>query len=171
MKGSFQRGFKCTLVDELNAMEVGEPGYVQSTVILSKLDQLHYRSTSNQQNHDHLSPDKHFMDYEDVTLVIEDGMNLQTITNHNQDLTERTTEQMLRQETEQQLKQRKLTIGLHHVRLNPFPSTWEFSKAIQIISLINLWFQGNKYNNIHHFDILKNPMLTIFTWAKGNYQR
>ena len=61
---------------------------------------------------------------------------------------------MLRQETEQQLKRRKLTTCLHHERLNPFPSMWEFPKGLQIINLINMWFQGNKNYNISPFQYL-----------------
>ena len=51
---------------------------------------------------------------------------------------------IIRDITTQQLKKRKLTVGLHHGKLNPLPSTWKFSKVLTMINLINMWIIGNR---------------------------
>ena len=50
---------------------------------------------------------------------------------------------IIRDITTQQLKKRKLTVGLHHGKLKPLPSTWEFAKGLTMINLVNMWLMGN----------------------------
>ena len=49
--------------------------------------------------------------------------------------------------TTQQLKKIKLTVGLHHGKLNTFPITWEFPKGFTMTNLMNMWLMGNRKEN------------------------
>ena len=51
---------------------------------------------------------------------------------------------IIRDRTTQQFKKQKLTVGLHHGKLNPLPSTWKFSKGLTMINLINMFLMGNR---------------------------
>ena len=64
----------------------------------------------------------------------------------------------------QQLKKQKVTVGLHHGKLNPLPSTWEFLKGLTMINLMNIWLMKNRKENTPplqyltklHVDHIKN---------------
>ena len=71
-------------------------------------------------------------------------------------------DQMVRQKTNKHMKKRAYTVGIHHGRINPLPSTWVYPQ-MNILSLITLWLIGNKAEgvpplrrlttaNVRHFD-------------------
>ena len=52
------------------------------------------------------------------------------------------------------MKSRTLTMGYHHGKLNPLPSTWQYSNGCTVIQLMNLWLIGNRKEDV--------PTLAIF---------
>ena len=72
-------------------------------------------------------------------------------------------DQYVREQTSQQLKKRKLTVGFHHGCLNPLPSTFVYPEGMNVVSLISMWLIGNREAgvpplrrltsaNVKHFD-------------------
>ena len=55
---------------------------------------------------------------------------------------------IIRDRMTQKLKKQKLTVGLHHGKLNPLPGKFKFPKGITVINLINVWLMGNRNENI-----------------------
>ena len=46
------------------------------------------------------------------------------------------------------MKSRTLTMGYHHGKLNPLPSTWQYPNGCTLIQLMNLWLIGNRKENV-----------------------
>ena len=73
----------------------------------------------------------------DIIIHIEDAEVDDVITtaggvnsnNTTSSLSAAVKDEIIRQRTKQQLAKRTLTIGYHHDRLNPLPSTWSFPKC------------------------------------------
>ena len=57
-------------------------------------------------------------------------------------------DRIVRQKTSKQMKSRTFTIGYHHGKLNPLPSTWKYPNSCTIIQLIDLWLIGNRKENV-----------------------
>ena len=55
-----------------------------------------------------------------------------------------------------QVKERKLTFGWHHGKLNPLPSTGEFPKNMTLINMMNMWLLGIKKENVQPFKFLSS---------------
>ena len=58
-----------------------------------------------------------------------------------------------------QLKKRKLTVGLHHGKLNPLTSTWEFPKGLNMINFMNMLLMGNRKEKISPTQYLTKPIV------------
>ena len=71
-------------------------------------------------------------------------------------LSQHTREAIIREKTATQIKKRKLTVGWHHGKLNPLPSTWEFPKNTTLINMMNMWLLGNKKENVPPFKFLSS---------------
>ena len=52
------------------------------------------------------------------------------------------------QKTSKQMKSCILTMGYHHGKLNPFPSTWQYPNGCTLIQIMNLWLIGNGKDNL-----------------------
>ena len=61
---------------------------------------------------------------------------------------ESTANQLVQQRTTKQLKKCQYTIGWHHGRMNPLPSTWRYPSGLTLIQLINFWLIGTKDKNV-----------------------
>lgn len=57
-------------------------------------------------------------------------------------------DQLTRERTRKQLKERKITIGWHHGRMNPLPADWQYPNGVTLIQLINLWLIGIQRDNV-----------------------
>ena len=55
---------------------------------------------------------------------------------------------LIQERTACQLKERQYTIGWHHGKLNPLPSSWHYLKCLTLIQLINLWLIGVREHNV-----------------------
>ena len=64
---------------------------------------------------------------------------------------------IIRDKMTQELRKRKLTVGLQNGNLNPLPSTWEFSEGFTMINLMNMWFMGNRKENTPPLQYLTKP--------------
>ena len=96
------------------------------------------RATSNEMDPDARNDDVQFDlhdEEEDIVLPFPD-------------VEEGTAHQAVRVQTKRQLSERKYTIGYHHGKMNPLPSTWKYPRGITLIHLINLWLIGDKEQNV-----------------------
>jgi hypothetical protein len=75
------------------------------------------------------------------TVHVEEEDETVEITFEEQGTTEAMKEKIIRRQTQQQMKHRKLTVGYHHGRLNPLPQNWKYPK-INLVQLIHMWLMG-----------------------------
>ena len=47
-------------------------------------------------------------------------------------------DRIVRQKTSKHMKSCTLTMGYHHGKLNPFPSTWQYPNGCTVIQVMNL---------------------------------
>ena len=120
---------------------------------MTKLDTLLLRSTalsSSDPEHIAINDTGGFVDIEDdVVFFLEDkdkGTN-NMVDNPNL-LSTGTRDRIVRQKTSKQMKSRTLTMGYHHGKLNPFPSTWKYPNGCNVIQLMKLWLIGNRKENV-----------------------
>ena len=64
---------------------------------------------------------------------------------------------IIQDRTTQKLKKQKLTVGFHHGKLNPLPSTWEFPKGITMINMMDMWPMVNRKENIPPLHYVNKP--------------
>ena len=123
-------------------------------MIIDKLNELLEKTNIIEQQADH-SNNVDFADNdggivdveEDIIIHIEDDEVDEAITIAGGENSNSTTSSLsaavkdgiIRKRTKQQLAKRTLTIGWHHDRLNPLPSTWSFPRGFTVIQLINMW--------------------------------
>ena len=60
---------------------------------------------------------------------------------------------IVHQKNRKQMKSRNLTMGYHHVKLNPLPSTWQYPNGCTVIQLMNSWLIGNRKYNVQTLEI------------------
>ena len=149
----------------MDTRQVGGAGYSQLTLILDKLnellektDKLERRAEQNIDYVDFVSNDDGgVVDLEeDIIIQIEDFEVDEAITtaggaNNDTNMSSLSTavkDGIVRRRTQQQLEKRKLTIGYHHGRLNPLPSSWTFPKGFTVIQLTNMWLLGNQKKHV-----------------------
>ena len=60
---------------------------------------------------------------------------------------------ILRHKNSKQMKIHTLTMGYHHGKLNPLPSTWQYPNGCTVIQLMNLWLIGNRKENVPTLEI------------------
>ena len=125
---------KGVLKDKLYAIDIGSPGIVQANLIISKLDEIitHNKVTTNQTTGEredqvlHIIEDG-FSSEENIMIFLEGDIynDYCSATGESQYpfLMANTQESMIRDIMIQQLKNMKLTVSLHHGKLNPLPST------------------------------------------------
>ena len=63
-------------------------------------------------------------------------------------LTTGARDRIVRQKTRKQMKSCTLTMGYHHGKLNPLPSTWLYPNGFTVIQLMYLWLIGNRKDNV-----------------------
>ena len=153
LEANLKEDFKNMLDNELNKREIGGTGFQHSYALLEKIEKL---------LHDQEERLKKLCDYREgetinaekihnpTSLVcIEDESLDYDIHSQGQDnLPDNKAAQLKRKHAEQQLKQRKLSCGFHHGRLNPLPSSWEFPPNLPIVHMINIWFCGDPKFNV-----------------------
>ena len=150
---------KGALKENINARDIDGLGFVQANLIFSKLDEIitHDKITTNQSTGEredhilHLVEDR--ISFEDnITIALKeerDNDYCGTIREpRNPFLLAMTQASITCDRMAQQAKKQKLTVGLHHVKLNPLISTWEFPKGLTMINLMNTWLMGNRKENI-----------------------
>ena len=64
---------------------------------------------------------------------------------------------IIQDRTTQQSKNQKMTVGLHHGKLNLLPSTWEFPRGLTMINLMNMWLTENRKENTPPLQYLAKP--------------
>ena len=57
-------------------------------------------------------------------------------------------DRIVRKKTSKQMKSRTLTMGYHHGKLNPLPSTCQYPNGCNVIQLMNFWLIGNRKENV-----------------------
>ena len=57
-------------------------------------------------------------------------------------------DRIVRQKTSKQMKSHTFTMGYHHGKLDPLPSTWKYPNGCNVIQLLNLWLIGNRKENV-----------------------
>ena len=141
------------MASELDAREVGGSAYAQSKDIMTKLDTLLLHSTAlspGEPKHKEIYDTGGLVDIEDdVLFLLEDedkGAN--NMVDNPNILSTGTRDRIVRQKTSKQMKSRKLTMGYHHGKLNPLPSTWQYPNGCTVIQLMNLWLIGNRKENV-----------------------
>ena len=146
---------KGILKDDIDAREIGGPGFVQANIILSNLDEIitHDKVTTNQSTgkmedqflhivEDRVSSEEKIMIF--LKEEIYNGYCGAIVEDQNPFLLAMTQASIIRDRTTQQSNKQKLTVGFHHGKLNPLPSTWEFPKGLTMINLMNMWPMGNR---------------------------
>ena len=120
---------------------------------MTKLDTLLLQSTSlssSEPKHIEIDYTGGFVDIvDDVVFLLEDevkGSN-NMVDNPNL-LSTCAIDKILRQKTSKQMKSFTLTMGYHHGKLNPLPSTWKYPNGCTVIQLMNLWLIGNRKENV-----------------------
>ena len=153
LKYLLETSSKTTLASELDAREVGVSAYVQSKDIMTKLDTFLLRSTalsSSEPKHIDIDDTGGFVDIEDdVVFFLEDedkGAN--NILENTNLLSTGTRDIIVRHKTSKQMKIRTLTMGYHHGKLSPLPSTWQYPNGCTVIQLINSWLIGNRKEDV-----------------------
>ena len=161
---------KGALRDELDAREVGGTAFAQSSLILSKLDLLVKRGEDTMMRcrleNESASIGEVFDN--EISFVLEEEVEGLETDNF---LSAQTREQIIREKTRCQLKRRKLTLGLHHGKLNPLPSTWTFPKKMSVIHLINMWLLGNKKENVPPLKLLSSRNVDHLKSGPGNLSK
>ena len=57
-------------------------------------------------------------------------------------------DKIVRQKTSKQMKSRTLTMGYHHGKLYPLPSTWQYLNGCTVIKIIKFLLRGNRKENV-----------------------
>lgn len=80
-------------------------------------------------------------------------------------------DQIVRQQTSDQLKRQTLTMGYHHGRCNPLPSTWRYPKGATVIQLMNLWLVGNRSEHVPPLAIVGPECVKHFDKKARSYSK
>jgi hypothetical protein len=56
-------------------------------------------------------------------------------------------EKIIRRQTQQQMKRRKLTVGYHYGRLSPLPLNWK-SPKMNFVQMIHMWLMGSLADDV-----------------------
>jgi len=148
MKSSIKTDFENTLKSELDERDIGGEPYRRMNEMMDKLDKM-YSLLDSGKGMPLSSPilgdtdgniddtgggfDINNEDGEDIVIPLaSDGA----------------VDQLTRERTRKQLKERKITIGWHHGRMNPLPADWQYPNGVTLIQLINLWLIGIQRDNV-----------------------
>ena len=93
------------------------------------------------------------------------------VDNSDVNSTSRAHNKLIRDATQRQLKRRRFTIGFHHGKLNPLPSTWVFPKGLSIINMMNMWYCGNPKEQVPPFRYLKGPHVSHLKNGRENISK
>ena len=119
---------------------------------MTKLDTLLLRSIELSIEPEHIEIDytRGFVDIEDAVVFFledEDKGSNNMVDNPNI-LSTGARDRIVRQKTRKQMKSFTSTMGYHHGKLNPCPSTWQYPNSCTMIQLMNLWLIGNRKENV-----------------------
>ena len=153
LKSLLETSFKTTLARDLDAREVGGSAYAQSKDIMTKLDTLLLRSTalsSSEPEHIEIDDTGGFVNIEDdVVFFLEDEeKSANNMVDNPNILSTGARDRIVRQKNSKQRKSRTLTMGCHHCKLNPLPSTWQYTNGFTVIQLMKLCLIGNRKENV-----------------------
>jgi len=185
MKASITGQFAQTLRKELDDREVGGIAYAKMTEMMAKMDSM--MSMLTKKERENRPTASAFFD--EIDNILEESAHFELSNEEDEDIVlpfvdDGTLDQLTSKRTSQQLKARKFTIGYHHGKLNPLPSTWRYPKGITLIQLINLWLLGVNDQNVpplgkvntqwvYHFDTkardyskMKQVMKFVETFGK-----
>ena len=153
LRSLLETSFKTKLSSELDAREVGGSAYSHSNDIMKNFDTLLLRSTSlssSDPEQIYIYDTEGFVGIEDDVLFFlqdeEKGVN-NIVYNLNL-LATGARDIISHQKNSKQMKGCTLTMGYHHGKLNPLPSTWQYPNGCTMIQLMNLWLIGNRYENV-----------------------
>lgn len=165
MRLSMEANYEIVLRRELDSREVGGSDRGRMSELMNKMDSvletMVMRATSNEMDSDARNDDVQFDlhdEEEDIVLPFPD-------------VEEGTAHQAVRVQTKRQLSERKYTIGYHHGKMNPLPSTWKYPRGITLIHLINLWLIGDKEQNVPPLGKVSTQWVRILTITHAIIQR
>ena len=167
MRLSMEANYEIVLRRELDSREVGGSDHRRMSELMNKMDNvletLATHSTipeidpGSGDNNIHAEFDL-YDDEEDVVLPFPD-------------VDEGTANEAIRVQTKRQLSERKYTIGYHHGKMNPLPSTWKYPRGITLIHLINLWLIGDKEQNVPPLGMVSTQWVRHFDKKARNYSK
>ena len=143
MQSSMESNFQTMVRRELDDREVGGAAYSKVSEMMNKMDRM--MEIFKSQAVSLSSPLEEPINYCVGGFDIEDEEDTEIVIPI---LSESTADQLAQERTKKKLMERKFTIGFHHGKLNPLPSTWRYPKGITLIHLINLWLIGQKDDNV-----------------------
>ena len=78
---------------------------------------------------------------------------------------------IVHQKNRKQMKSRNLTMGYHHVKLNPLPSTWKYPNVFTVIHLMNLWLIGNRKDKVPPLEIAGADLVSHIDNGSRNFSK
>ena len=175
LKSEVSSTIKTTITSELNAREVGGAGFVQSTLILQKIEELVEQNKERMQReqeklcrnvdsatlfedgvHLDVSDDWDIEPEDDIEIILDEDNENATNNDSRAGGSKRKAwnDKQVREETSKQLKRRRTLVGYHHGKFSTLPSTWTFPESLTVINLINMWHRGNTAENIPPYKLL-----------------
>ena len=149
LKSLLETSFKTIFSSDIDAREVGGSAYAQSKDIMTKLNTLMLCSTalsSSETGHIEIDDTGVFLNIEDDVLIFleDEDKGANNMVDNPNILSTGARDRIVRQKNSKQMKSCTLTMGYHHGKLNPLPSTWQYLNGCTVIQLMNLWLVGNR---------------------------
>ena len=196
LKLCLPNSFVGILKKELDDRQVGGSAYMQSSEIMLKLDALLARIDSQEPTPEPAEAENEdvgtFVEEEDdVVLFItnESAADSRNVTNVNNNANGNTSansrnrnasastlltaarDRIVRETTAEQMKRRPLSLGYHHGKLNPLPSSWQIPTGCTVIQLVNMWLLGHKEENIPPLGMMSPDLVKHFDKGGRMYSK
>ena len=80
-------------------------------------------------------------------------------------------DRIIMQRTNEQMRNRVLTMGFHHGQLTPLPSSWVYPTGLTVINLMTLWLLGNRREKVPPLRLLSPKYVLHFDKRLEHYQK
>jgi hypothetical protein len=106
--------------------------------------------------------DSDYEEEDDVVVCIDSVSN---------DLEDHFKQATIRKKTQEQLKRRTITVGIHHGKFNPLPCSWKYPEKMNVIQLITLYQMGCPAESVPPLRLLRANLVQHFDKDGGNLSK